>query len=52
MLFVCVGVRVVVVLFVFVQGSCRFCVICMCRGSCSFCVICICKGSCSFCVYL
>ena len=32
MLFVFVGVRVVFVLFVFVVGSCRFCIISMCRG--------------------
>ena len=42
----------VFVLFVFVGGSCRVCVICICRDSCCFCVICICicRGSCCFCV--
>ena len=42
----------VFVLFVFVGGSCRFCVICICRGSCRFCVICICRGIMSFLYYL
>jgi hypothetical protein len=49
-------------LFVLVRGSCRFCVICICRDSCRFvlfvsvggssrfCVICICRGSCRICV--
>ena len=36
MLFVFVGARVVFVLFVFVGGSCRFCIICICRGLMSF----------------
>ena len=35
----------VFVLFVFIEGSHRFRVICTCRGSCRFCVICICKGA-------
>ena len=36
MLFVFVGARVVFVLFVFVGGSCRFCIICICRELKSF----------------
>ena len=35
-LFVFVGARVVFVLFVFVGGSCRFCIICICRELVSF----------------
>ena len=40
--------------FVFVGGSCCFCVICICSGTCRFCVICICRGSCRIfviCIY-
>ena len=36
MLFVLVGAHVVFVLFVFVGGSCHFCVICICSGLVSF----------------
>ena len=35
-LFVFVGARIVFVLFVFVGGSCRLCIICICRGLVSF----------------
>jgi hypothetical protein len=35
-LFVFVGAHVVFVLFVFVEGSCHYCVICICRGLMSF----------------